>query len=218
MRPRVSVLLLALMTFGVVFCPTARASLIYLYDFPGNPGSGLASDQANGQPSGATFSDFTRTNLSEANGSAVFNSTGWNQGGTIDVTQFVGFSIAANAGLHLNLNSLTFDASTNPTGPANAEVALFLNGSSTAYATFDFSPTIFTVTHYTFNFTPLTDLDNVTSASFQLYGWNDSGNAGQFQFDNVATYGDISSAPEPVTLVPILVVLGCAIARNKFRR
>jgi hypothetical protein len=36
---------------------TATASLIYLYDFPG--GSGLASDQINGQPSNATFSAFT---------------------------------------------------------------------------------------------------------------------------------------------------------------
>jgi hypothetical protein len=58
----------------------ADASVIYLYDFPGSPGSGLAIDQANWQPSGARFGDFARTNVDAASGNDLFKSNNWNQG------------------------------------------------------------------------------------------------------------------------------------------
>jgi hypothetical protein len=125
---------------------STRASLIYLYDFPGSPGSGLASDQANSQPSNATFGDFTRTAdlglVSSGSGNDVFGTNNWNQTVAIDPAQHQGFSITANAGFALDLSSLSFDARISATGPANGRVALFLNGSATAYATFDFSPPI----------------------------------------------------------------------------
>src|SRR4051794_22694702 len=96
----------------------AHASLIYIYDFPG--ASGLATNQTNGQPSNATFGDFTRTNLNGSGGPPVFASTGWNQNNSIDPTEFEGFSITATGGFHLNLSSLTFDAGLgSPTGPQN---------------------------------------------------------------------------------------------------
>jgi hypothetical protein len=184
-----------------------HASLIYTYDFPG--ASGLAANQTNGQPSNATFGDFTRTNLNGSGGPPVFASTGWNQNNSIDPTQFEGFSITATGGFHLNLSSLTFDAGLgSPTGPQNMEVALFLNGSATAYATFDFAPTS-TLSSYVFNFTALTDADNVTLATINFYGWNAAGPAGEIDLDNVATYGDISSVPEPSALIPILLFTAC---------
>jgi hypothetical protein len=194
-----------------------RASVIYLYDFPGSPGSGLAVAQTSSQPSGATFSDFTRTNVDVTNGDDVFNSNNWNQGVAIDTTQYVGFSITSDAGFHLNLTSLDFDARKSATGPANAQVALFLNGSSTAYATLDFTPAG-TLSPVTFDFTDLTDGDNVTSATFRFYGWNASGSGGQLEFDNVATSGVISNLPEGPVAWPIFVLLGCVAIENLRRQ
>ena len=46
-----------------------------------------------------------------------------------------------------------------------------LNWSTTAYATFEISPTG-TLTTYTFDFTDLTAVDNAASAVFRFYGWN----------------------------------------------
>jgi hypothetical protein len=179
--------------------------------------SGLASNQTNGQPSNATFSDFTRTNLNGSGGPPQFASTGWNLNSSIDPTQFEGFSITAAGGFHLNLSSLTFDAVLgSPTGPQNMEVALFLNGSAIAYATFDFSPTS-TLTSYSFNFTPLTDANNATSATFKFYGWNAVGPAGELDLDNVATFGAISNLPEPSSMLPVLLLLGCVFAVRKRR-
>lgn len=200
---------------------TMRAALVYVYDFPGNPGSGLATDQTNGQPAGATFSDFTRTaTLTQMPGAPANNTFGtenWNQTGSIDPTEHEGFSITATAGFHLNLTSFTFDAALKPSGPVNCEVGLFLNGSSTAYATFDFAPTA-SLTTYTFNFTPLTDSDNVTSAEFRFFGWNAVASGGGIVLDNVATFGAIPSVPEVAPLCPLSLIVVCSLLENHRRR
>jgi hypothetical protein len=187
---------------------SCEGAVIYLYDFPGN--SGLAASQTNSQPTFATFSDFTRTNLNSASGSGEFGSANWNQTGTIDTTQHEGFSITASPWYVLNLSSLTFDALRSNTGPQNMEVDLFLNGSATAYATFSFSPTQ-TKDPYTFNFTPLTDTDMVTSATFVFYGWNATGVGGQLYLDNVATNGVVSALPEYDTSLFVLLPIVAAI-------
>ncbi|HLW36142.1 MAG TPA: hypothetical protein VKS98_10825, partial [Chthoniobacterales bacterium] len=180
-------------------CSNTKASLIYTYDFPGNPGSGLAANQTNGQPAGATFSDFTRTaDLTQMPGSPAIDDYGtesWNQTGSINTTQYEGFSIAAAAGNHLNLTSLSFDLQLKPSGPLNFEVGLFLNGSSTAYATLDLTPTT-SVTTYTFNFAPLTDANNATLAEFRFFGWNAAASGGGIVLDNVTTNGAIVILPE----------------------
>ena len=196
---------------------TADASLLYLYDFPGN--SGLAVDQTNSQPSGATFSDFTRTNVGTppTGPSDSFRTNNWSLATSLDSTKFVSFSIVASGGFHLDLSSLTFSAQRFAQGPQSAEVALFINGSSIAYATFGFSPTT-TMTSYTFNFTPLTDADNVTFASFRFYGWNATGTGGQLYLDDVATNGTISSLPEVAPVIPVSLIILCSVVEIHRRR
>ena len=203
---------------------SGRASLIYTYDFPGGPGSGLASDQTNGQPSGATFSDFTRTpDLTQMPGAPANNTFGtenWNQTGSIDTNQFEGFSITAAVGNHLNLTSLSFDLALKPSGPTSFEVGLFLNGSSTAFATMDISPTP-TLTTYNFDFTDLTDADNVTTATFKFFGWNAAANGGGIVLDNVTTNGTVVILPELSSVYfaafPVLLV-GRQLLRSRAER
>jgi len=203
------------------FCTSrASAAVIYTYDFPNNPGSGLAADQTNPQPSGATFSDFTRTTVTPGNSANVFSSVNWTVGGALDPAAYEGFSITAAAGYHLNLTSFNFDLSISAPGPTSMEAALFLNGSTTAYATFDLAPG--SLTTYTFNFTALTDADNVTSATFKLYGWNAASSSGKVVLDNVITNGTISNAPEVDTefawLFPIALIISAYARRGLIRR
>jgi hypothetical protein len=194
-----------------------KAAVIFLYDFPG--GSGVAASQTNGQPSGATFGDFTRANLNSTSSGNVFASVKWNTGGSIDTTEFLAFSITATGpNGHLNLTNLTFDNFIgSPTGPANMQVALFLNGSTTAYATMNFTPTT-SVTSQNFDFTDLTDADWVTTATFKFFGWNAGGPAGEFDIDNVATNGAISSLPETNSAWPIAFLSGVCLAAEFLRR
>lgn len=200
-----------MVVFAIALTATAaRASLIFLYDFPGSPASGLAVDQTNPQPANATFSDFTRTNVNVASNN-WFTSTGWNQTSSIDTTQHEGFSITASPGYVLSLTSLTLSLQVENNGPQSVRVGLFLNGSASAYATADFFPTASFAT-YTFNFPALTNSDGVTSADFRIYGWNASSNTGKLYLDNVATYGTIDVAvPEVASFGPILLLVSCAI-------
>jgi hypothetical protein len=196
----------------VIAATSAPASLIYTYDFPGSPGSGLAIDQTNGEPANATMSDFTRNGgLTGTGNSGVFGSKNWPTGGALDPTVFTAFSITADPGFVLTLSQLTFDSLKNGAGgPLNAEVDLFLNGSATAYATFAWTPQNAPLTSYVFNFTAVTAADNVTSATFKFFSWNANDATNELQFDNVAIYGGID-VPEGASLGPVALVVGCAV-------
>jgi hypothetical protein len=101
-----------------------------------------------------------------ASGAGEFGSNNWSLGSSLDPTIYEGFSINATSGF-LNFGSLGFDARISATGPANLQVDLFLNGSSTPYATANLATTGTTST-YTFNFTSVTDASSATSASFRF--------------------------------------------------
>ena len=202
----------------MLICSSVRASLIYTYDFPGAPGSGLATDQTNGQPANATMSDFTRNGgLTGSGANGVFGSKNWSTSATLDPTVFTAFTITANPGFVLSLSQLTFDSLKNgAASPLLAEVDLFLNGSTTAYASFPWTPQNAPMTSYVFNFTPVTYADNVTTATFKFFAWNGVA-TNEVQFDNVAIYGGID-VPETATLGPVLLVIGCALCLSRFHR
>ncbi len=206
-----------LLFFAGFLASTSQASLIYLYDFPGTPGSGSAAAQTNAQPSGATFSDFTRTNLTPDTMTYTneFTSVGYAHPAQ-DLTQYAGFTITAKFGQTLDLTSLTFDTIHHASGPTKEEVHLYLNGDySTPYATQFFSGT----KSIAFNFTPLTNVDNVTSAEFRFYGWNAGQPAGSNGFSNVAVNGAIGTAIVPeVSALPCVILLVFCLLLHKNRR
>ncbi len=192
---------------------TTSASLIYTYDFPGpGPNNGLATNQTNGQPPNATFSDYTRNGgLTGTGNSDVFGSKNWPTAAALDPNVFTAFTITADPGFVLTLSQLTFDSLKNgATAPLLAQVDLFLNGSATAYASFSWTPQNSPMTSYTFNFTPVTAADNVTTATFKFFAWNATDATNEVQFDNVAVYGGIV-VPEAAGLGPAALVISCAI-------
>lgn len=197
-----------------------KASLIYTYDFPGpGPNNGLAANQTNPQPSGATFSDYTRNGgLIGTGNSNVFGSTNWSTSPTLDPTVFTAFTITANAGLVLTLSQLTFDSLKNgATSPLLAEVDLFLNGSTTSYASFAWTPQNAPMTNYTFSFPAVTAANNVTTATFKFFAWNATDSTNAVQFANVAIYGGVD-VPEAASFGPVALLLGCAISTQGLYR
>ena len=207
------------MTWYLGLVSPANAVIVYTYDFPGSPGSGLAANQTGPQPANGSFSDFVRVNLNSSAGAGVFTSSNWNQTGIIDTTQYVGFSIAADASYHLELTDLVFDARISATGPADTRVALFVNGSSTAYATLDIAPTS-TVTTYAFDFTDLTAADNATTVDVRFYGYNAGGAGGTLLLDNVVTSGVITNVPEfePAWLAFFVIAVSLLAEHRRARR
>jgi hypothetical protein len=204
----------------VAVCSSAKASLIYTYDFPGpGPNNGLATNQMNGQPSNATMSDFTRNGgLIGTGNTDVFGSKNWPTSATMDPTVFTALTITANPGFVLSLDQLTFDSLKNgSTAPMLAEVDLFLNGLPGAYASFAWVPQNAPMTHYTFNFTPVTFADNVTTATFKFFAWNATDNTNEIQFDNVAIFGGVD-VPEAASFGPAALVLACAVAAQSLLR
>jgi hypothetical protein len=199
-------------SLGLLFLALSQrsspGSVVYIYDFPGTPGSGVAADQTNPQPGNATFGDWSRVNLTQIGTSNVFDNGGWNNTSVFDSTQYASFTITADAGWHLNLSLLTFDEMRSAGGPTKGRVQLFLNGSATAYDVFNYNPTPSTQ-NQSFNFTPTTDANNVTTAEFRFYGWNGGDPAGTMLFDNVAVTVDV--VPEPSTWIFALLPIGIVL-------
>jgi len=200
--------------FGCAWCFTSLASLVYIYDFPGTPGSGLAADQTNPPPGIANFGDWSRVNLSQVGTSDVFDSNFWNTTAIFDPTQYASFSITADAGFHLNLELLTFDEMRTAGGPTKGRIEMFLNGSATPYDTFNYNPSA-TVQNKTFNFTPTTDADNVTLVEFRFYGWNGGTDTASLIFDNVTV--TVSTVPEVSVFWPVILLLACVFLARNFR-
>jgi len=213
---RTSKAFLLAVLFAFAWCFTSHASLVYVYDFPGTPGSGLAADQTNPPPGVANFGDWSRVNLSQVGTSDVFDSNFWNTTAIFDPTQYASFSITADAGFHLNLELLTFDQVRTAGGPTKGRIDMFLNGSAIPYDTFNYNPSA-SVQNKTFNFTPTTDADNVTSVEFRFYGWNGGTDTASLIFDNVTV--TVSTVPEVSAFWPVMLLLACIfLARNaRFR-
>ena len=204
------VLYLVLVAFALPI--SARATFVFTYDFPGTPGSGVAANQTNPtQPGNATFGDWAQVNVVPGTASDVLDGTFWNNTATFDSTQYEAFDITANTGYHINLSgTLTFDEARSAGGPTNGRVQIFLNGSTTPYATYNYNPhSAPNFNTETFNFTPTTDGDNVTSVEFRFYGWNGGTPAASLYLDNVSTTIDV--VPEFGTWVAALLPISIAL-------
>ena len=100
--------------------------------------------------------------------------------------------------------------------PFFAEVDLFLNGSTTAYASFAWTPQNSPLTSYTFDFADVTGAMNVTTATFKFFAWNAGGPTNELQFANVAVSGGVD-VPEAGGLGPAILVVCCAVALRRFQ-
>ncbi len=192
----------------------AEASLA-VYEFTGSSTGDNQFNAVTAPPENGTFGSFLRNGVTWNTGLNVFNSRGWHSDDTIDPNQYVGFQITPGTSFGLYLYSIVFDSRRSGTGPTNALVSLFVNGSTLPFGSYSFAPTT-TVTTFTFDFAEVTQ---AASAEFRFYGFGTSSSLGTLQFDNVQTFGAFGAVPEPLATrsVTIIGLLGFATWRRLFR-
>jgi hypothetical protein len=135
-----------------------------------------------------------------------FASTNYTSAAAIDLGEYVEFTVTANAGYQLDLESLNFkhtrtDQNSNRTGPQNGAVRAsfesFAAGSGTGST---FSP-VASQTSSTWNFTDFSTAAG-GSATFRFYGWNSVGNPStsmQLRLDDITLNGNVTLVPPPGT-------------------
>ncbi len=198
----------------------------FKYTFPGDPGSGLASDQKEPPPPNVIFSDFIRSpGLTVFDKAGAFGSNGWPLGG-LDTNLFNSFTVSSATGFNLIMSELSFEVETKKTGPRAGEVSIFLNGSDTAYDTFSFSLSLVAkgFRDELFIFRPIGPGDNVKTATFVFYGFGALalGKDNVLNFDNVELFVTASSLPEPdpaacSAIVALLAALFAVRKKKQFR-
>lgn len=157
------------------------------YAFTGNSTADNQFNAVTSQPSGGTFSTFTRTGVSWNSGNDVFNSTGWNTGATVDTAEYVSFSLTPSAGNIAFLTQISFSTQRSGSGPTSAQASLFGSTSAAALQSTTFAPPT-SLAATTFNFT---DIIAGEALTFRFYGMSSTG--GTLRFDNVATTGNTAS-------------------------
>lgn len=161
---------------------------------------------------GLTFSPFSRVGVNTNAGTGVFNSRDWNTGSSIDLAEYVEFTVTPDAGYEMDLSSITFGSQRSSTGPATGQVRFSVDGftSNLSYT----PPTA--IANSTWDFA---DVNNTTSpVTFRFYGFGGTSAAGTLRFDNVALAGDISPVPEPAVVGSFALAAGLMSAQRRRRR
>ncbi|MEX2287467.1 MAG: PEP-CTERM sorting domain-containing protein [Planctomycetaceae bacterium] len=214
--PRFSRLcLIALFAISLFSLSRLDAAVISNYAFDGNP----ADSAVTVAPAGATFSDFTRTNLVDESHPNTFRSSGFSTGSSIDTTQFKGFTVTASGALSLAFEALSFDHNRSGKGPDTGEIRYSFDGFATLAASFVWA--IATAnTNQIWDFTDFT-LDPGETVEFRFFGYNaDTGTGSKFfELDNVG-FIEQAAVPEPgsLSLAAMALVLGVGSRYTARRR
>ena len=198
---------------GVVWCgasEVAYGAIISTYTFTGADPAGDAETPA---VTGAVFSSFSRVNLTAHAVNDQFVSNDFAGGASIDTSEYIEFTVTADAGYKLDLESISFkhtrvdQNTTSRRGPQSgairADFESFGPGSGTGST---FSP-VTSQTTSTWDFDDYSTLPG-GSVTFRFYGWNQTGapghNSQRLNLDDVTLYGEVTPvilAPEPATFV-----------------
>jgi autotransporter-associated beta strand protein len=178
-------------TFIALASPRISLAQSANYGFLGTSTADNQQNAVTAQPSGGSFSTFTRTGVTWNAGANVFNSASWNTGTAIDLNEFTSYSVTPTAGNIAFLTQVSFGSQKSSSGPANAQVSLFGStaAGASALASATWAPPT-TTAATTFNFT---DIIAGEALTFRFYGWNSGGAAGTLRFDDVATTGNTTN-------------------------
>ncbi len=144
--------------------------------------------------------------------------------GMLDPSLFNSFTVSSASGFNLVMSELAFRVETKRTGPRAGQVAIFLNGSDTAYDTFSFSLSLLARGFHDelFIFRPIGPGDNVKTATFVFSGFGAIaiGKDNALNFDDVELFVTASSLPEadPAACSALVALLAALLAVRKKRR
>lgn len=147
------------------------------------------------QPANAVFSDYNADSVNCANAADVFNYSGWNNGATVDSTEFYEFSITPANCYELALTQLTFThRGSNGAGTPLVHVRSSLDN----FAADFYSVQITTPGVAQTENVPLTGPFASISGpvTFRFYLTGTVGTTTTYRHDNVSVYGAINALPQ----------------------
>ncbi|NCA19795.1 MAG: T9SS C-terminal target domain-containing protein [Crocinitomicaceae bacterium] len=165
-----------------------------IYEFTQPSGCPVTATAVTNQPSIATFSAFSSTGITCQAAGNVYNNNGWNTTATIDLTEYVEFSITANECQSLDLDRIAFNHRCSATG---GTPTWYVRSSLDNYAT-----NLGTGLSGNNNNQNLDDtvtlgsaFDAVSNLTFRLYLTGIGTSGATFRFDNVSLYGNSIALP-----------------------
>lgn len=189
----------------------AEAQVFCLFEFPG---SDPAGDAVVPSVEHLNLSPFARVNVGAVSQNDVFASSHWNQGGSLDPAEYVGFSFQPQVGYELKLTRVAWEWSRTTTGPQYGLAELRVNGEVID----GIRATTISTTTAARSVTP-NDLTLHASdlAEFRFYGWGAS-STGNLRLDNVALSGSLSPVAVPEPKSGALLMAGGALLFGMVRR
>ena len=180
---------------GLLMFLFSSASLAQLgvYTFTGHGNCPNQDPAVSAQPANAVFSDFTNVNADCSGQDDVFEYKQWNQGNSIDLTQYHQFTVTANPGYTLTLNSLSFTQFTND-NPSSGTTRWILRSSIDNYTTDIATGAANTTTQVPVVTLPSPGFTNINSVTFRFYILNINGNGTRWTIDNVTLNGSVIGA------------------------
>jgi hypothetical protein len=196
------------------FSPGSQAAVLGIYEFTGTSSGDNQLNAVTTQPANATFSTFTRVNVTWVSTADIFKSRAWSTASSQDTAEYVRFTVVANAGYALDLTALSFSFVRSGNGPANGLVSIFVDGATTPVGSLSFSPTASSQTLSWSSGTGFPTISSVSSVELRFYAWGAVDANGNLSFDNVSLDGQV--VPEPTNVA--LSIFGIAVLTIAGRR
>src|SRR4030095_13750831 len=132
-----SLLKIILVLLAIALIVFNASAQLAVYDFAG---AGTCPNQnlsVVAQPSNAVFSNLSATNVTCNAATGEFSNDHWNKNSTINLGEYIEFTVSANSGYVLNLSSISFthSVSENGSGSGMGLTAWILRSSLNNYAT-----------------------------------------------------------------------------------
>ncbi len=171
------------------FNEKTNAQVLGVFQFTGTQNSGCPTGTVASQPANASFGTgnaFTSANVNCSSGGAAdtYRSSGWNTGGTIDLTEYHQFTITPNAGYTLTLTNFSFF------NQVTDQMNWFVRSSVNNFATNIGSGTA-TTTAQTSSFALPGSYTGLGATTFRIYITNSGGSTDVLRIDNVQLNGTV---------------------------
>jgi hypothetical protein len=183
--------ILACLCFALLLQQGSNAQLIQTFGFGGAAGN-EATFPPNGQPVNGTIGSMKRgSGVTPSAAGNVFSSTGFTMGTTVDTADYFSFSIKANQGFKLNLDSIVFGQRKSNTGPASYSVRSSLDGFQNDLGSGS-CPTNITYNNRISLGTAFQSVASTVTIDFRFYGYGAGAATGTWRLDSVRIHGTIT--------------------------
>ena len=184
---------------------------------------------------GNTAAEVTATNMVAGSGLtaqtfSTFNHTGWDTTSTtfeaaVAVNDYGSWGFTVTDAVNINLTEMNFRIDRSGTGPDDAEIRVYVNGSSTGTSVFthDYNDSTSGVTFTGVSLAGISTLTQGDSVEFVLAAFNSEDSGGSFDLetvtfpggtDSMQIVGDITAIPEPASIA-LLGLGGLVMLRRR---